>query len=313
MKGLFQNRPFLYTTAAKRPGRSHKKLTLSVAPPPPPPPSALSDLLHGWCHIRLRPWLLAERRAALDGIEAFERQMEMQKVPKHRRHNKLLKHTASVLHTRQIREPALGELVDHATVDPLHVANNAWKVAFLSLLQVALIVSDIPDSQKVSDIFTGKTASQEEEHGMLMYHKIGTEKLECFFESRIMHAPSIDALVRMQRLRFMGEKNHGPSVKKVKAANQMTLALKAQLLATQELHSTCQPPANGQHYLLLPAALIDDQGHQDHPHKGQRVKACSLLQRVLHKVFILKRLAYRCRENNFVRSLFLALVRPVLE
>ena len=33
--------------------------------------------------------------------------MEMKKVPNHRRHVKLLKHKASVLHARQIREPAL--------------------------------------------------------------------------------------------------------------------------------------------------------------------------------------------------------------
>ena len=39
----------------------------------------------------------------------------------------------------------------------------------------------------------------------------------------------------------------------------------------------------------------------------------SLLHRVTHKVFILRRLAYRCRDNNFVCSLYLALVRPVLE
>ena len=39
----------------------------------------------------------------------------------------------------------------------------------------------------------------------------------------------------------------------------------------------------------------------------------SLLHRVTHKVFILRRLAYRCKDNNFVCSLYLALVRPVLE
>ena len=39
----------------------------------------------------------------------------------------------------------------------------------------------------------------------------------------------------------------------------------------------------------------------------------AFLHRVTHKVFILRRLAYRCRDNNFVCSLYLALVRPVLE
>ena len=43
------------------------------------------------------------------------------------------------------------------------------------------------------------------------------------------------------------------------------------------------------------------------PHIG------SLLHLVTHKVFILRRLAYRCRDNNFVCSLYLALVWPVLE
>ena len=38
----------------------------------------------------------------------------------------------------------------------------------------------------------------------------------------------------------------------------------------------------------------------------------SLLHRVSHKVFILRHLAYRCRDNNFFCSLYLALVRPVL-
>ena len=93
-------------------------------------------------------------------------------------------------------------------------------------------------SQKVSNVFTGKTATQEEEHGMLMCHKIGTEKIECFFEGRIMHAPSVDAPVRMQRLRFMGEKKHRPPVKKIKSQKQMILVLKAQLLAAQTAEST---------------------------------------------------------------------------
>ena len=84
---------------------------------------------------------------------------------------------------------------------------------------------------------------------MLHCHSSGAAKLERFFESRIIHSPSVNAPVR-QRLKFMGAKKHQPAVRKAKPQSTMILALKAQLLASRE--NNAQGDAIGQQFSLLP-------------------------------------------------------------
>ena len=43
------------------------------------------------------------------------------------------------------------------------------------------------------------------------------------------------------------------------------------------------------------------------------VEKCDILKRVGYKAFILKRLAYRCQADGFVRHMFMTVVRPILE
>ena len=56
-------------------------------------------------------------------------------------HKEVLGHLAKTLKSRQEKEPALGELVDTATVDPLHAMNNAWEHVFACFVTRCLQLS----------------------------------------------------------------------------------------------------------------------------------------------------------------------------
>ncbi len=48
--------------------------------------------------------------------------------------------------SRQEFEPVIGELINHAHVDPLHLKNNACTLAHRNILHVALSMSKLPNS-----------------------------------------------------------------------------------------------------------------------------------------------------------------------
>ena len=58
-----------------------------------------------------------------------------------RKHESLLKYMSGTLHSCQYAMPAIGRLVEKATVDPLHIMNNAWEFWLSCVVSEALALS----------------------------------------------------------------------------------------------------------------------------------------------------------------------------
>ena len=84
-----------------------------------------------------RPWTWEERQDAIKSV-----QEKIQSLPegtsKSQAHDAALKVLANVANARQLHQPAIGRLVETATVDPLHVMNNAWQHLFTCIVGVLI-------------------------------------------------------------------------------------------------------------------------------------------------------------------------------
>ena len=86
------------------------------------------------------PWSWERRLADAAAVAAFTAALP-QDWTESKKHTDTLKYMAKELKSRQAEEPALGKLVETATVDPLHVMNNAWEHLLRCILGRCLAIS----------------------------------------------------------------------------------------------------------------------------------------------------------------------------
>ena len=85
---------------------------------------------------------------AVNAVNSFKAGQHNELQNEKRQRDSLLKFMAQTLKTRQETEPAFGYLVDLATADPLHLANNAWELVFFSFITCPLsyLILMIPET-----------------------------------------------------------------------------------------------------------------------------------------------------------------------
>ena len=84
-----------------------------------------------------KPWSFKERIRVANSVENFKKSLERKKISKKTKRSKVTEFIAGKK-TRQEFPPLLGELIDSAHVEPLHMKNNAWQYFFKTLLKEAL-------------------------------------------------------------------------------------------------------------------------------------------------------------------------------
>ena len=84
-----------------------------------------------------KPWSFKERIRVANSVENFKKSLERKKISKKTKRSKVTEFISGKK-SRQEFPPLLGELIDNAHVEPLHLKNNAWQYFFKTLLKEAL-------------------------------------------------------------------------------------------------------------------------------------------------------------------------------
>ena len=89
-----------------------------------------------------KPWSFKERIRVANSVENFKKSLEKKKISMKTKRSKVTEFIAGKK-SRQEFPPLLGELIDNAHVEPLHLKNNAWQYFFKTLLKEALGKSEL--------------------------------------------------------------------------------------------------------------------------------------------------------------------------
>ena len=99
-----------------------------------------------------KPWDYKERVRVVNRVEAFKKKVALEKNSVKTKRAKITDFIAKQK-SRQEFLPLLGNLIDKAHVEPLHLKNNAWQFFFKAVLEEALRKSKLPpDCKKMSEV-----------------------------------------------------------------------------------------------------------------------------------------------------------------
>ena len=95
-----------------------------------------------------------------NSVENFKKSLERKKISKKTKRSKVTEFISGKK-SRQEFPPLLGELIDNAHVEPLHLKNNAWQYFFKTLLKEALGKSGLlPAISTFADVPTSSVFSK---------------------------------------------------------------------------------------------------------------------------------------------------------
>ena len=92
-----------------------------------------------------KPWQYDHQISVVKKVEKFKKSLEGSKISATTKRNKVTAFIASKK-SRQEFEPVIGELIDRAHVDPLHLKNNACALGHRNILHIALSMSKLSNS-----------------------------------------------------------------------------------------------------------------------------------------------------------------------
>lgn len=92
-----------------------------------------------------KPWKYPERLKVVRQVERMKSSLAKSKLSESTKRSKITKFIAEQ-ESRQEFVPIIGELIDRAHVDPLHLKNNACALAHRYILQIALAMANLPSS-----------------------------------------------------------------------------------------------------------------------------------------------------------------------
>ena len=94
-----------------------------------------------------KPWQYTERLKVVKRVEKFKQKVSKQNLAESTKRSKVTSFIAE-MGSRQEFEPLLGEIIDRAQVDPLHLKNNACALVHRYLLEEVMMLSNLPNSVK---------------------------------------------------------------------------------------------------------------------------------------------------------------------
>lgn len=94
-----------------------------------------------------RPWKYEERVAVANQVDKFKQSLSTKQLPAKQLRTKV---TEFISHKKSRQEfvPLIGQMVEKAHVEPLHIKNNAWQYFFKGILKEAIAKSKLPVSCK---------------------------------------------------------------------------------------------------------------------------------------------------------------------
>ena len=84
-----------------------------------------------------KPWSFERRIRVANSVEKFKKALESKKIAEKTKRSKVTQFISSQK-SRQEFPPLIGEFINNAHVEPLHIKNNAWQYFFKTLLKEAL-------------------------------------------------------------------------------------------------------------------------------------------------------------------------------
>lgn len=91
-----------------------------------------------------QPWAYRNRLEVASKVEKLKKSLEKKNLTVVTKRSKVTSYIASIK-SRQEFVPLLGDVIDRAHVEPLHLKNNACALAHRHLLHLALKISHFPD------------------------------------------------------------------------------------------------------------------------------------------------------------------------